>query len=586
MSRRREALYAALAAGLSGVLGILVLRPWRGALDVPYAYLGDANLYQTYIKDVLDHGWYWHNPNLGAPAGQQLFDYPGVAGDTLNVLLMKFVGLFCSDAPVVMNLFFLAGFFLVGLTAYLVLRRLTLSRPTAIVCSALYALLPYHFLRAEYHLFLAAYYAVPLGAYLVLAVLGGEPLFTRREGGRGPLAFASRRTLGTLGLCVVIGLASATFYYSSFTIVLVVAAALLRAVVVRSARPLLEAGAVAAVLFVLTAAALAPSFVYWARHGTNQQVAHRYSHESEVYGLKFAQLVLPIEQHRIGKLAELRQNYDRWSPRTEATTNVALGVVASAGLIWLLALSLLQLASPGRRIAGDLEGRAGLVALGALLLAWTGGAATFIAVVEPQIRAWNRLSIFVGFFALLGVGLLLDRALAALRPRRLGATLTALLLGAVLTIGVLDQTSNGFVPDYDAAAADYRSDDNFVRSIERRLPDGAMVFQLPYVPFPENPPVFKMYDYDELRGYLHSDDLRWSYGVVRGRSEDRNGVLAAEPVPQLVSDVAAAGFSGIYVDRFGYTDGAAQLERELAAAVGAPPLVSENDRLSFFKLSR
>lgn len=110
-----------------------------------------------------------------------------------------------------------------------------------------------------------------------------------------------------------------------------------------------------------------------------------------------------------------------------------------------------------------------------------------------------------------------------------------------------------------------------------------MVFQLPYVPFPENPPVNRMVDYDGLRGYLHSDDLRWSYGAIRGRN-DPNAALAAEPTPALVKDVAAAGFAGIYVDRFAYADQAAKLEAELAATLGTKPLVSENGRFSFFQL--
>jgi phosphoglycerol transferase len=103
------------------------------------------------------------------------------------------------------------------------------------------------------------------------------------------------------------------------------------------------------------------------------------------------------------------------------------------------------------------------------------------------------------------------------------------------------------------------------------------------VPFPETPPVNRMVDYDELRGYLHSDDLRWSYGAVRGRN-DPNAALAAEPVPALVRDAAAAGFAGIYVDRFGYVDQAAKLEGELATALGTKPLVSDNGRLAFYEL--
>jgi hypothetical protein len=573
-----------LAAGLSGLFGILVLHSWRGDLGVPYSYSGDANQHDAFLKAVLDHGWYWHNPNLGAPGGQQLFDYPVLNGDTLNVLLWKLLGGFGLDAPVVLNVFFLATFFLVGLSAYLVLRRLTVSGPVAVVCSTLYALLPYHFYRGEDHLLLSAYYAVPLGAYLVLAVLGDEPLFARRVGGgRRLLSYASRRTLVTLGLCAVIALASGSFYYAVFTVVLVVAAALLRAVGGRSLRPLVEGGAVVAVIAVLSLVSLAPTLAYRARHGTNEQVAHRESFESELYGLKLAQLVLPIEQHRIGKLASLRQRYDAWSTPTEATLGAPLGVVGTVGLFWLLAISVLQLASPGRRVAPALDGQAGTAALVALFFAWTGGLATLLAAVEPQIRAWNRLSVFIGFFALLAVGLLLDRGLGALRSRPVGGSLAAVALCLVLAIGVLDQTSSASVPPYRTLAADWRSDEAFVRGIDARLPEGALVFQLPYVPFPETPPVNRMADYDELRGYLHSDDLRWSYGAVKGRS-DPNAALATEPVPALVRDVAAAGFAGIYVDRFGYADQAAKLESELAAATGTKPLVSGNGRLSFFEL--
>ena len=496
---------------------------------------------------------------------------------------MKLIGVFTSDAAVVMNLFFLLTFPLVGLTAYLVFRRFAISQPVAIVCAVLFALLPFHFYRGEDHLLLSAYYAVPLGAYLVLSVLGDRPLFERRaSGGRWPLSYGTRRTLATLGLCLVIGLASATFYFSSFTVVLVVSAALLRAVVSRSVRPLARGGVVAGVILAVTLVSLAPTLVYRTQHGTNEQVAHRASFESELYALKPAQLVLPIDVHRIGKLADARQTYDRWFPQTEASTSTALGVVATAGFLWLLAISLLQLASPGRRIASRPHGEAAIAALLALLFAWTGGLATFVAVIEPQIRAWNRLSIFIGFFALLAVALLLDRGLAALRRRRGGAALGAAALVAVLTIGVLDQTSNAFVPSYDALATEYRNDEAFVREIDARLPEGAMVFQLPYVPFPETLTP-GMFDYDEMRGYLHSRDLRWSYGIVKGRPEDRNGALAAEETPALVRDAAAAGFAGIYVDRNGYPDRAAKLERELRAALGTP-VVSPDSRLMFFEL--
>jgi hypothetical protein len=564
--------YAALAALLSGLFGFLVIQPWDGDLDVPYLYVSDANFYHSEVKGILEHGWFWRNPDLGAPEGQQLFDYPVLSGDPLNALLMKLIGLFTSDAAVVVNVFFLLTFPLVGLVAYLVLRRLTVSPFVAIVCSVLYTLMPYHFYRGELHLVLSAYYAVPIGAYLILAVLGDRPLWGRW-----------RLTLGTLALCAVIAFASAGYYYAAFTVILVAAVAAIRAVVTRTRQPLVQGAAVVGAILALSLVTLAPSFVYWAKHGTNFE-AHRLRIHSEIYGLKLTQLVLPHEQHRIGWLAELRRDYQGWFGPTEATTFTALGAVATAGLLWLLAVAVLQVASPGRAVASALHGQAALATLLALLVAWTGGISLWIAGVWPQIRAWNRLSIFIGFFALLAVGLLLDRALGALRPRRGGAVVGAWLLLVVLAVGILDQTSTVFRPDYAALEAEYRSDGELVAAIEERLPAGAMVFQLPYNPFPEGPPLVRMADYDLMRGYLHSDDLRWNYGFMKGRSGDPSPTLAALPTAQMAREVAAAGFSGIYVDRYGYEDWARELERGLVAATGEQPLVSPNGRLLFFEL--
>jgi hypothetical protein len=574
LKRWEEAGYAALAAGLSSLAGYLVLEPWRGSLRVPYVYVGDANYYHAVLKGILDHGWFWHNPSLGAPNEQQLFDFPNVSGDPLNVFVWKFLGLFTSDSAVVLNLFFLLTFPAAGLSAYLVLRRLDLSRAASIACSVLFTVLPYHFTRGEGHLLLAAYYAVPLGAFLVLAVLGQRPLFATR-----------RMTLITLALCAVIAFASGGYYYSAFTIVLVAVAGVLRAVGLRSWRPLRDGAAVAGTILVLSLVTLVPSFVYWAEHGRNDVVGNRASFESELYGLKFAQLVLPIEQHRIGELARIRQRYDEKFPLTEAAPNTALGTVAAFGLLGLLLVCFVQLVTPGRRFASDLAGRAGVAALLAIMFAWTGGLSTFVAAIEPQIRAWNRLSIFIGFFALVAAGLAFDWGLRWLRGRwRAGAVVGVAALGVLVVLAALDQTSRTYVPAYDALAASYRSDGDFVRGIESQVPKGSMIFQLPYHPFPEAGSVVSMADYDLFRGYLHSDDLRWSYGIVKGRGDDWGADVSRKPVPEMVRDVRAAGFAGIYLDRFGYQDGGAAIDPQLIQATGSTPLKSPDQRLFFYRL--
>jgi hypothetical protein len=138
-----------------------VLRLWRADLGVPIDQGGDATQIQMLIKSLIDHPWYQHNPNLGAPFGQTLYDWPGFVGDHLQLLALKLLTLFSGSVGVVVNAYYLLSFPAVALVAFLVLRRLGVSRGSALVCASLFSLLPYHFERRENHLFLAVYVSVP-----------------------------------------------------------------------------------------------------------------------------------------------------------------------------------------------------------------------------------------------------------------------------------------------------------------------------------------------------------------------------------------------------------------------------------------
>jgi phosphoglycerol transferase len=567
-----------MAAAMLGA--VVVLRLWHADLHVPFSYVDDGNLAHMFVKEILHGGWYERTSQLGAPSGQELYDYPVLNGDTLNVLVIKVLGLFSSDSSVVLNLFYLLTYPLVALAAFLVLRRLRLSRPVALVCSILYTLLPYHFLRGEPHLLLTAYYAVPLGAYLVLSVLDDEPLFARRSrAGPRLLAYASRRSLTTVALVLVLATASGSFYYSGFTVVLVAAAALLRFAVSRSRRVLATGAVLVGVLVGLSLVQLAPSLVYRARHGTDPEVAHRYAFESEFYSLKLSLLVLPVDHHRIGALARAKARYETHFRATEARL-ATLGIVGTVGFLWLLFVALATCV--GARTGRYRTPAAATVI--AFLIATIGGFSTLIGYVYPQLRAWDRLSIFIAFYSFLAVGFLLDSLRLVLGSRLRRAAVFGAVLAVTLLVGVFDETTDAFIPQYGSIAAEYRSDGSFVRSIERTLGPHACVYQLPYIPFPETVPPGRMSDYDPVRGYLHSNTLRWTYGAIRGRPADWAASVASQPLTTALPAAARAGFRGVWVDRFGYADNGAAVERQLTGLVGAPRFVSPNGRFSFFDL--
>lgn len=612
MKRRLE---RARSSGLLGSLGVFaltsvvivrLLRLWHADLRAPFGYSGDAILNIALVRAMVDHGWFVSNPDLGFPFGQHL-DVYAPSGDNLTFAVMWVLALFTSNPALIVNLVYLLSFPVIAVVAFLVLRRLGISGAVAALCAVLYTLAPYHFLRNEGHLLLACYYTVPLGALLVLDALAGRPLFSPRASSHPrALRWASRRTLGTLAICAVV--ASGGIYYSVFALVLLAAVLIVAVVTRRERTAIFTTAALLSAILGVTLLNLAPGLAYRLEHGKNPYAAQRAAFESELYGLKIVDLVLPVQGHRIEALNQRRANYHRTTPlKSEATG--ALGIIGTIGFgwLWLVALATLAGRSVLRRPrdAGDeRERHAAFATIVAVVVGTTGGASALIAYgITPQIRGWNRISIVIAFFALYAVALLLDRLRGRIEPLRGGRVLTAALLVAILLVGIYDQTNRSFVPNYSALKVEYASDANFARAIDRAVAPGSAVMQLPYVPFPENPPLAGLPDYELLRPYIHGGGLRWSYGVVKGSPDDwQAGFFGVTPKQasqgfvqgpldngrsprENFAALVAVGFAGVHIDRLGYGGGVGSLEQALQRIVGRPPLVSSTGRMAFYSLA-
>jgi phosphoglycerol transferase len=598
-------------AGYLGALALClvilagVMRLWRADLAVPFYYKGDSIFHQVWVKGLVDNGWFLHNAYVGMPTGLDIHDYP--MSESLHFGLMKLIGLFTADPVIILNVYFLCGFPLTTLTGLFVLRRLGISYAPALAVSLLYTFLPYHFIRGEGHLFLAAYYLVPLSLLAAVWIYTGDfVLFRRDEEGRRRWAFFHGKGLLCLGVCLLVS--SATVYYAFFACFFLLAAG--------AAASLARKKAIAlgtAVLGVLVIAGgllvnIYPSIAYRLAHGANPEAVVRQSVETEIYGLKIAQLLLPVKGHRLPPLAELKAHYNN-APMylvNDENDSSSLGVVGGVGFVLLLGWFFWS--AVGRIGNPSAQGRDGLpirptesgpvpsalgtalavLCVSGLLLATVGGFGSLFGLLfTPWIRAYARISIFLAFLAFAAIALTLDRAARACaagpRPRWLfhGA------LAVGLVLGLLDITTEACAPEYARLQEEYHSDAGFVARVEAAVPEGAMVFQLPVRPFFEHTAVCKMNHYDLFRGYLHSRRLRWSYGAIKGRAADLwQRSLAGKPVGQLAEALSLAGFAGVYVDRYAYPDMAAHLESELSGVLDAAPLVSANGRLSFFPLAR
>jgi hypothetical protein len=584
------------SAALATAIGAWVIQLWRASLGVPFVLGNDATANLMVVKDVMTHGWYLTNPSLAAPFGQELYDFAAYNGDNFYLLIIKLLGLPFGNPAVVMNLYFLLGFPLVAIASFAVLRRLGISIAVAATCSVLYAVLPSHFYRGEIHIFLGAYFMVPICCYLVLALMAGHELFGRRAERRGLRAYATWRTAGIVALCLVVG--SSDTYFAAFTIALMAGATIVAFLTTRRARILICGLAASAIVLAAVGLNELPTVIYTAEHGKDTAVAQRLPAETETYGLSLANLVLPIEDHRIPALAKLTAKYKATAvaPAGEGESEWDnLGIVATLGLFGLaLAACVRCLSLRGTRRKGE-EGEdedlrpvhAALVAGMAFLIGTIGGLATLFAyIVTPQLRAPNRISIFIGYFALFGVAVGLDRLRLRWRGRRQWRAGFAVVLVAVLVLGTLDQTSPKMAPDYSAEIAQYRRDGAFVREIEAEVPKNAEIYEIPYAPYPAIAAIGHASGYDEMIGYVHSEHLRWSAGAIVGRPADWEAAASTLPASRMLEEVSAVGFSGVWVDTFALGGESAKALPVLRGLLGVAPLVSSDGRLYFFDMSR
>src|SRR5207248_412735 len=123
----------------------------------------------------------------------------------------------------------------------------------------------------------------------------------------------TRRNVATLLVCVVVGASSP--YYAVAAVLLLAIAALISSVAQHSLRQALKSLALAALILGTFAASAAPAISYRLDHGVNHVAGKRSAFETELYGLKVTDLVLPLDDDRLLERVELHA--DAAAPRVE-----------------------------------------------------------------------------------------------------------------------------------------------------------------------------------------------------------------------------------------------------------------------------
>ncbi|QHC63569.1 hypothetical protein GSU69_13355 [Rathayibacter festucae] len=551
-----------LSAVVATVLGMLALRVGVDQLGLRWTFGGaDQVLHYAIFSSARDVLPFFPNDRLGFPEAQNLFFAP--LFDPWSAAFVALVGPFTLDGVWLFNLYSLAGFPAAGATAYLFYRALRLRRPTSLVLGVLTAILPYHFFQlALGHPFLANYWSVPLIGVLLL-VIGGDATDPLRRWTSGVAGRRRHVLRGLLVLVLAIAVAWTQSYYFVFGAIVLGAAWAVAVVTVLVRRAPLRTlawptFALGALVVLIAVQLLALSNDQGDRY--EKYFQGRSAQESEIYGGKIQNLLLPAPFSGFGPLAALARGYENSSEVVPTSENPATAVVVSVAFLIVLLVVLVILFSAGRPALerrsrlGELvaDARVGLLSqaflVGLLFFVVAGLGAILAYVVSPEIRAWSRFSIVLSVLALGVAGL----AMEALAPR---LRLLLPILAVVAVVGLVDQVG-GASTGIDVEATGDSALRSFVDESEAVLRSDCGVVQLPLKDFPETGAIGDMGDYDEALPYVYSSDedgLRFSYGAVRGThsADDWDDATTTRAFER---EYDASGACAVLVDTAAYVD--------------------------------
>ena len=540
-------LYGGIILSVAAVLAFI----YRNAdIRYPLEYAGGDEIGVFYVvKAIKEFGYTLINPREGGITGADMFDYP--YSDKFSFIIVKFISLFFDNVYLIANLFYFTSYLLIALITCRVCRSLGCGKRISYMIAVLYAFSPFMQLRYE-HMWLTPYYMLPVACMIAIRILNDD------------IDVKSRRFMTYVLLSF--GCAFTGMYYAWFTCAVIAAAIAIR--LFSSAKKDIP-NVLKYTAYIFSCAAgvavnVLPNAVYCYINGfsSSTEMSLRSSGHTEYYGLKLVQMLLPREGHRIAAFSDMAQNYADSFPLVNENISASLGIIASVGLI----LALINLLSKKESLAES------KLITSVFLISTIGGIGTILSLfVSLPMRCYNRASLMIMFMALLLIGRYISTFID-----KLSVSAGSVLIGAMVCLGILDQTVDFVKPDY----LDFEASQKLVHQIEDTLDEGDMVFVLPVLDWPSQP------GYMNHIGYTESKSLRWSYGAAQGRTETVwQHKVAGLDCSQMISVMRNAGYDGIYLDVWLYgVDASAELSSEITDVVGASPMISDDGRLYFWDI--
>ncbi len=559
---------------------------WDYDFNIPLFYGvgdGDGTFIHRVVKGIYDNGNMFYNYYMGAPFGSVFFEFP-FYGDALHFGVLELLSNIFENVSKAINVYYITLFPLTSLISYYVMKSLKVNNLLSILGSIVFTFLPFRFLRGLSHLFLSAYYMIPVAVLILIWLSIDDDFFILNK----QFFEYKRNCIGLLGLVII---SITGMYYAFFFCFFVLVLSFVKLInnfnktssISGSKKSVFSITVIMITIFVF----MMPTLISSHKYGESMIQVIRSPIESEIYGMKIAQLFIPNQSHGNQYLDKIINAYANAPLPNEGSEY--LGIIGIVGFISLIILLFYKsnINKPYNSILNILAN----LNIASILLATIGGfGSLFALLISPQIRAYNRISVYIAYFSILSVCIILTNLLdkASIRNRSKAHNLfIQMFIIIVFIFSILEQGI--FIKDgHTSYLNQYHNDSSFIKEIENVLNEDSMIFQLPYQAFPEMPPINNMPDYAQSIGYIHSEKLKWSYGEFKGRVEDSwTRETSSLEIPDMLERISVAGFEGLYINKNGYNlDEFENLINELDNILKIEPLYSSDGNLVFYNLSK
>jgi phosphoglycerol transferase len=501
---------------------IIGLRPSEFQFNIG---TGDKLFILVNIKTLIETGWVSSNQNLGFP-DSSFGNFPNF--DLVNYVILKVLTIFSQNPAVVITLFSAVLAQLTFIWGYLLARGFC-NKLNSVIFALIISLNIWRLQREFAHVFLAN--LTPLMSALIVGIYIVSKESKLRKIKYFPIVVAMH-TFFMVGSGIYWLVCSLIIIVTSLTIGLFL----------RNIRFLTSFY----IVIFLASTFLFVGIFSGAFNFSSNSLFKRFPFESEIYAGRFSTLFLPSSFSGIQFLSDLRVSFNSGiSDNFEGSSELSLiSVIANWIVLVLIVYSIFNTS----KLNIAVKYLVFLWLIFVLLYINGGFSLLFSTFIIPEIRAWGRFAAPIFILSTL----ILFSVISQLKFNKNNQLKIKLISLSMIIIFLADLNFNNLRVDTIRGRNIVNDLQPIVAEVESKLSEGCAIYQYPFVPYPENPPVEKMTDYDHFLPYLFSRSVLFSYGAMKGNDLKNRQLL--EDLQFNTNDflkLESLGFCAIEIDNFG-----------------------------------